>query len=648
MDLPSFGEIKERKLVQWGVAYLAGAWVVLQVVIALGGVYGWPDWLLRAVPVVLAVGFVVALVLAWYHGEQGRQRMSGVEVGILASLLGAAGLGVAVVGFGGAEVDRRVAPASGVRQVAVLPFANIGGNAANQAFIDGLVYTIGATLAELEHVSDRLSVLPTDDALGMDGRSPRGAAESLGVDLVVSGSVQRAADRVRLTLEVYDARADRRLGSRLLDKTDADLLALQDSVALVLADLLRVELTEADQQALAAGGTTSPRAFDLYTQARGALQNYEDERSVDRAVRLFRRALDEDDRYALAWAGLGEALWRTYQATNDPRWVRRAAEAGERAVALDGDLSPVRVTLGMIYKGTGRYDDAERELRRAIALGDNAVAHQQLGATLYLLGRTDEAVAEYRRAIALKPGYWAFYNTLGNVLGNVGRDEEAVGQFRRVVELRPDSPLGYSNLAGTFAALGQLDSAAVWYRRAVRVNPTASGPTATAYVGLGEVHARRGDYARAAREYRRAVAIDSTESDYWFALGNAAYLSGQEREAARAWRRMVTLDERVVGVNPDDEDGLIGLAYGYAWTGRPDRAREPLRRLVALPQKRPYTYVLVAQTYEKLGDRASALSSLEEGFERGLDPAEVEGSPWLDDLRADPRYVRLVRAAERR
>ncbi|WP_420456325.1 protein kinase domain-containing protein [Rubrivirga sp.] len=641
---PSFGEIRERKLVQWGVAYLAGAWVVLQVVIALGGVYGWPGPLLRAVPVVLAVGLVGALVVAWYHGEQGRQRASGVEAGILAALLGVAGLGVAVVGPGTGAAERGVALASGIQQVAVLPFTNVGGDAENQAFIDGLVYTIGASLTEMEEFSDRLSVLPTDDARASEDASARESAERLGADLVVSGSVQRADDRVRLTMEVYDAATDRRLGSRVLDKTTTDLLALQDSVALVLASLLDVELTEAARMVLAAGGTDSPQAFDLYTRARGTLLNYETEATIDRAIALFERALDADDRYALAWAGLGEAFWRKYEASNDPQWVDRAADAGERAVELNPDLSPVRVTLGMIYKGTGRYADAERELRRALALDDtDALAHQQLGATLYFLGRIGEAEGEYRRAIALKPGYWGFYNTLGNVYLYERRFEEAIAQYRRVVALKPDNPWGYTNIGDAYRNLGRLDSAAVWYRRGVEANPSAAGPTADAYTGLGRVEFDRRDYGNAVRSFRRAVALDSAESDRWYLLGNAHHFAGQQVEAERAWRRMVALDAQAVEVNPSDENGLIGLAHGYAWTDRPEQARNALRRLEALPQKRPYTHLIMAQAYERLGDRASALASLGEGLAQGLNPDEIDRSPWLGELRADPQAARLPR-----
>jgi serine/threonine-protein kinase len=535
-----------------------------------------------------------------------------------------------------------------MREIAVLPFANVGGDPANQAFIDGLAYTIGATLDGLERFADQLSVLPTDEALEAGARAPSEAARALGADLVVSGSVQRAADRVRLTLELYDAEAGRRLGSRILDKPMTDVLALQDSVALALASLLDLELSTAAARALRAGGTSNPGAFDYYTQARGYLQHYEDEQNIDSARRLFQRAIAADSSYALAWAGLGEAYWRKYAATRDPQWVDRAAEAAERAAALGGDLAPVRVTLGMIYKGTGHYEDAERELRRALTLDPgNAAAHQQLAATHYYLGRPDSAEAAYRRAIALKPGYWAFYNNLGVLYNALGRHEEAIPFFRRVVELRPDNPWGYNNVGAQYNQLGHIDSAAVWYQRAAKANPTAIGPTALAYENLAEIHARNGAFARAAEMHERTVALDSTRSESWALLASAAFQAGDTERAATAWRRMIVLDTQVLQVNPNDEGALVGLAVGYARTGQPDRAREALRWLAGLPQRRVDITLDMAVAYEILGSRDQALNYIEEALRHGLRPEDIEASPALDRLRTDPRYRDVLRAAAR-
>ncbi|WP_412069603.1 protein kinase domain-containing protein [Rubrivirga sp. IMCC43871] len=553
---------------------------------------------------------------------------------------------VAMLAWPAADDPDAVATASGLQQVAVLPFANVGGDPANQAFIDGLAYTVGATLTEMEQFSDRISVLPTDDARAQETRTLGEAAQALGADVIVSGSVQRTPERVRLTIEVYDAASDRLLGSRVLDKTGTDLLAIQDSVVLDLASLLELELNEAARTALAAGGTSSPEAFDLYIQGRGSLQNYEDEAVVDRAVSLFERAVVADDAYALAWAGLGEASWRKYRLTNDTTWARRAAEAGERAVALDPDLPPVRVALGTIYLGTGRYADAERELREAIALDPtDAQAHHQLAGTFYYLDRFDEAVTEYRRAIALKPGYWGFYNSLGNIHLRTGRFRESIPLYERVLELRPDNAWGYTNLGDAYLGLGRPDSAAYWFRRGTQANPSAAGPTATAFVGLGQVDYQRRAYAEAVRSFRRAAALDSSDTITWFRLGNALYLQGQRPAAHAAWLRVVEVRRRQLDVNPNDVDALGDLAHIYAFTGRPGQARAALARLVALPQPRVDSSVRIAWVYERLGDRASALASLRDAFARGLDPVEIEQAPWLDDLRDDPRYVRALRSA---
>jgi Flp pilus assembly protein TadD len=497
----------------------------------------------------------------------------------------------------------------------------------------------------MEKFADRLSVLPTAEALAAEVRTPSEAARTLGADLVVSGSVQRAAERVRLTLDLYDADAGRRLGSRILDKSMADVLALQDSVALILAALLDLELSTAAERALRAGGTSDPGAFDYYTQARGYLQRYEDERNIDSAVRLFRRAIEADSSYALAWAGLGEAYWRRYEATRDPQWVERASEAGEQAAALGGDLAPVRVTLGIVYKGTGRYEAAERELRRALALDStNAEAHRHLAATYYYLGRPEDAEAEYRKAIALKPGYWAFYNSLGFFYHVQGRHEEALSVYRRVVELRPDNPWGYNNVGAQYHNLGRLDSAAVWYRRAAEVNPSATGPTASAYKNIGQIHARNRDYAQAARMHERALAIDSTDAETWAYLAEAYFRDGEEARARAAWRRMIALDSQTLRVNPNDENALVGLAVSHARIGQADSARVALQRLAGLAQIRPGILHDMAVVYEILGDRDRALEYIEQGLRQGLQRADVDASPDLDALRADPRYRALLQA----
>ena len=244
-------------------------------------------------------------------------------------------------------------------------------------------------------------------------------------------------------------------------------------------------------------------------------------------------------------------------------------------------------------------------------------------------------------------GHWDYPNSLGNILLRTGRYREAVPYYERVVALRPDHVWGYTNLGDTYLGLNLPDSAAAWFRRGTRANPAAPGPTATAHVGLGRIAFDAQDYAGAARAYRRAADLDSTASYHWYFLGNALYLDGQERAARRAWARVARMREAQIEVNPNDVDALLDLAHVAAFSGRPDRARALVDRAVDLPKPRTYSYARIAWIYDRLGERQFALDSLRDGFTEGLDPAHVESTPWLDDLREDPSYAALLRSVVR-
>ncbi len=530
---------------------------------------------------------------------------------------------------------------SGVRRVAVLPFADVDLETDNQAFIDGMVYTISSTLVEMEKLAGRISVVPASDVLQAGLTSAPAAARAFDAQLVLTGSVIPGGTRLRFFLDLFDARTDSIVSSLRLDQQRADPLALQDSVALYVARLLGVQLDAEARAALGAGGTASADAFDAYTQARGYLLRYETPANVERAITLFERALAADSLYALAHAGLGEAYWRRYEQTSDPQWVEKAAESGERAVRLAPQLSAVRVTLGMVYKGTGRYDEAEAELRRALVLDpQNAFAHQQLAATFYYLGRLREAEASYKDALRLKPGYWAFYNNLGFLYNAEGRHEDAIDVYRQVTMLRPDSPWGYNNLGVQYEQLGRFGEAAAWYQKATEVGSGVA--VAQAQRNLGSLAYRQRDFAAAARLYEQAQRSDSADADGWSNLANAYHWAGDEAAAQTTWARAIALDERALRVNPDRDDALERLMVNYARTGRVEDARRMARRIERLPRLDSEAYLALALLHEAEGGRTEALSALEKGFDAGLTASRVDASVWLDDLRADPAYDALV------
>ncbi|MDX1548577.1 MAG: tetratricopeptide repeat protein, partial [Rhodothermales bacterium] len=530
------------------------------------------------------------------------------------------------------------------RFLAVLPFDNVGNVAENQAFIDGLVYTVTSTLTEMEQFQDALSVVPARDVLEAGRLSTRAAAERFGVNLVLAGSVQRSERGVRIHLQLVDPARERVLASRQLDEPALDIAALQDDVVFELADLLEVEMNPAAERALTAGRTAVPVAFDFYTQALGYLQRFEDETNLDAAISLFGLAIKEDSSYALAYAGLGEAYLHRYQASNAAGDVEAALRNGERAVALGDDLAPVHVALGRIYFETGRYDRAELEYLRALVLEPkNAAAHHALGAVYARLGKDDDAEASYQQAIALKPDYWLYHNDLGQFYHRLGRHREALPKFKDVIALQPGNPWGYNNVGAQYARLGRTEEAITWYQKAATINPHAQRATAFANYNLGGIYYGRDDFAEAARRFEQVVAYFGTDRDAWENLGDAYHWGGDPAAARAPWQRAVALARERLAVNQADPGALGALAEDYARLGEADSARAAIERLLALDEPSTASLVSVAKAYEILGRRDDALTYLAAALDRGYAPVILDASAWLDALRQDPRYQQLVR-----
>ncbi len=267
------------------------------------------------------------------------------------------------------------------KRLAVLYFENVGRDPANQPFCDGLAESLASSLTQLEQFHRSLQVVPISEVRREGAASAREARQSFGVSLVVTGSVQRAGNEVRLTANLVDARTLRQLRS-FTDRTAAEeLSSLQDRVVRGVAAMLELELGPQARQALSAGGTTVPGAYEFYLQGRGYLQRHDRPENLESAVALFGQALQKDPSYALAYAGLGETYWHKHRLTREPQWVEQARRNCDQAVKIDARLAPVRVTLGMIYRGTGKYPEAVEELQAALQLDPvNADAWRELAA----------------------------------------------------------------------------------------------------------------------------------------------------------------------------------------------------------------------------------------------------------------------------
>ena len=553
--------------------------------------------------------------------------------------IAAAGLLVAILTvFGWMRMagDRTSMPA--VKQVAVLPLTPIGDDPRDQALSDGLAEVLTTRLTQLERFSETLQVVPATEVRSQGVTSARGAQRAFGVNLVVSGSLQRAGDRLRLTLNVIDPRTLRQLSAEALDISMRDVAVLQDEVVLRLARLLEVNVESQAQTLLAAGGTSVPGAYEFYLQGRAYLMRHERAENVDAAAGLFERAVQEDHNYALAHAALAEARWRKYEQTRDASWADRAEEAGARAVELSPALSQVRVTLAMISIGRGRYEEAVAALQGVIAEDrTNADAYRELGRAYELLEDVTQAEATFQSAIRARAGDWLSYNQLG-MFYNGRRDyAKAASQFERVVALTPDNARGYSNLGGTYAQLGRYDEAIKALERSVDLNATPA-----AVSNLGTVYFRLRRYADAARSFERATETQSRAYRVWRNLASAyKWIPGSEDKARAAYQRAAELAEEERKVNPRQPLLLAHLADCYSHLARPGEARSLIAQAEALAPMDGNIFLQSAQVHEALGDRKQALAKLAAARARAITREEIDATRSLDALREDPAFKAL-------
>jgi serine/threonine protein kinase/tetratricopeptide (TPR) repeat protein len=293
-----------------------------------------------------------------------------------------------------------------IRSIAVLPLDNYSGDPSQEYFAEGMTDELTADLATVSQlrVISRGSVMQFK---GKDRPPTPDIARKLNVDAIVEGSVSRSGDKVRITAQLIDARADKHLWAKSFERSSRDVLALQADLASAIAREINVRLTPGEQLRLTAAPSLNPEAHDAYLKGRYFFNRPSDD-NLQKAIAQFEEAVRLSPTFAKAFSGLSDAyLWAGYNegflTATEAR--PRAKASAEKAVELDDNSAEAHTSLA-VFRLFYEYDLAgcEREFRRAFTLNPNyGFAHDQFGMALAFQGRFDEAIAEGRRAIELDP-----------------------------------------------------------------------------------------------------------------------------------------------------------------------------------------------------------------------------------------------------
>jgi TolB-like protein len=450
-----FAELKRRNVYKVAVAYAVVGWLLIQIATQVFPFFEIPNWAVRLVIALVAIGFPIALIIAWAFEltPEGLKRTEDVELPagsgsknrtwIYVALIGAAlSVGLFFIGryTAGSHATPRQSEAAIVPQksIAVLPLLNESGDPGDEYFSDGLSEELIAALAQI----NGLKVIGRSSSFRFKDRheEPKAIGEKLGVSTLLEGTVRKQDDRVRIVAELVNAADGIALWTRTFDRELRDIFTVQQEIAGAVAESLKVTLLGSNEKS-AQMASSSVEAHNAYLQAHFHFQrrNVEDYR---KAITYFDQAIQLDPNYALAYAERSEVWTMIGDLTGERATAYpKARSDAERAVEIAPALAEAHAALGWVrFFGEWRFAEGLSELNRAKALSPaNPTANDLLARVIVYLGRIDEAERQARQAVELDPLSVATQFNLGRVLFIAGKLDEADAAGRKVAELQPSA-----------------------------------------------------------------------------------------------------------------------------------------------------------------------------------------------------------------
>jgi TolB-like protein/Flp pilus assembly protein TadD len=350
-------------------------------------------------------------------------------------MIAMAGLGYLLYERGLGRAEAAGSPSS----IAVLPFANLSGDASKDYFSDGMSEELLNLLARVPG----LKVAARTSAFAYKGRNVdvRKVGKELGVETVLEGSVRQSGDQVRITAQLIDAESGFHIWSETYDRRMADIFTVQDEIATAIVYKLRIELAPKEQQLAQrdAAPTQNVEAYEFYLQAR-AIWKRRGEDNLRRAVELYQSALARDPGFARAHAALASAYvvlpGYTIEDGDEEKYLQMAEQSARQALALDPKIGEAHAVLAQVNSERGNLLDAESGFFFAISLEPNEpTPHHWYSILLQKVGRLDAALEQARRAYELDPSAPVLAYNLANVYLMRGEDEQALRLAKLAGEL---------------------------------------------------------------------------------------------------------------------------------------------------------------------------------------------------------------------
>jgi TolB-like protein/Tfp pilus assembly protein PilF len=675
-----FAELKRRNVYKVAIAYAVVAWLLMQIASQIFPFFEIPNWVVRLVVLLLIIGFPVALILAWAFEltPEGLKRAEDVDLSksitrktgrkldffIIAVLL----LVIGILVFQRLRPNVSPAISSALeKSIAVLPFDNLSRDPDNAYFSDGIqdeILTKLAGIGDLKVISRKSTAKYKSTPEDL-----KTVARELGVATVLEGSVQKAADRVRVNVQLLDARADTHLWAKSYDRDLKDVFAVESEVAQEIADALQAKLSPSQSNALAAAPTRDTEAYDLFLKG-----EYEENQAeitlnadlFDRAQAFYRQALARDPNFALAYARLAYSeLSRHWFISN-----LTAAELAEvkpnidRALAIAPALPDAHLALAVFYYwGYRDYDAGLKELDRVLELQPSSSNSWNFRASIHRRrGEWQRALAEFERATELDPRDSGSPAEIGITYATLRRWSDAEHELTHALALDPHNAVAAQLLARAYInSSGDIERA----RRAFEGVPAASKITIASTWGIiaGMVDERvyldvlEKHFADALKAWDTLPA-NSPEAHLrqLEARVGIQVLAGQGAVAKSECEQTRALLEARLAERPEDRMSMTGLAWVYVCLGRnADAIRVARQAADLLPIEKdalagPFFLAGLAEIEARTGKPEEAVKILRRLITapagQVVSIARLKIDPVWDPIRNDPDFQKLISEPE--
>jgi TolB-like protein/Flp pilus assembly protein TadD len=661
-----FTELKRRNVYKVAVAYAVVAWLLIQIATQVFPFFEVPNWAVRLVVLLIIIGFPIALVIAWAF-ELTPEGLKRTEVADAAPaprsrshawiyvvlIAGALSVGLFFLGRFTVSTKQSVSAEVSSKSIAVLPFDNLSRDPDNAYFASGIQDEIITRLAKIADLKV-ISRTSTQQYQSKPGNLSE-IAKQLGVANILEGSVQKAADQVRVNVQLIQVASDSHLWADTYDRKLVDIFAVESEMAKAIADALQAKLTGGEQQALAAKPTNNAEAYEAYLRGLALETRASSPTDSEKVVGFYELSVQLDPAFALAWARLSRANSQLYFGGLDSTPARR--DATERALNTAQKLQPnsPETLLAQAYYQYWVLRDYELAKATFGRVRELLPGSSEAPAALALIarrqGQWDKSVAYWEQTLALDPRNTQWLALAAQTYAMLRQFPAALKTYDRVLDILPNDPDTVASEAKIYQAEGNLEQAG---KLLAGVNAqTHSFPVVGTKVNQLFLE-RHCDEAIRWIQSRLTESRDMPDIERLFDQGSlviAQECAGDLAGARATAQQMLPPIERFSQKAPNSPPIAAGLSLVHAFLGEKDAAiKEAERAITLLPSAKdavdgPSFEEQLAFVEALVGDKNRAISTLQHLLEIPysdcVTPALLRLDPKWDPLRGDPRFQKL-------